>query len=380
MKVLFVYDSISAVGGGSQMAAINWLKNFNKKVINVKILTNSSSKPFLEKTLIKRTLFNKDLKLDFLYPGYSLSVRLDKKVEKEIVRFSPEIIHFNESTFIPFPLIDFAKKYHIKVIASLHTNYEKFKINTFPLSLFVKKNGLYNKFVINQQNRILGKSDFILLPSSASKKDFSLEIVDKPVFFLPYPINHYFFHPHWHKINNKKKLISISRLSGEKNIDILIEMMKFLKRDHTLTIIGDGVDRDLLETRVKKLKLDLVIKFTGWIKNNRLPAVIKKHHLFVSASSFETFGITYIEALACGLPLVVFDSRVSREVIPNNTAVFVNSLDSKIWADKISSIDKNNYKKLIKNIKKSYYKINQYDETNSTKKLVDVYEKILKLP
>lgn len=376
MKILLVYDNVSITGGGSQLAVFNWLKNLNKKGVEAKILINDAFKKYIQKDLRDKVIFNESFHLNFLYSNYSLSLRLNQDTKQEILKFQPQIIHLNEPSLISLQLINLAKKHNIKVISSFHTDYGKAKVNSFPLSLFFRPNGLFNKIIKNQQNKILKKSDYITTPSLAFKTKVLKEI-NKPVFFLPYPINHYFFKPSWQVINKPKKIITISRLSGEKNIGILIEMMRFLRKEYILTIVGDGIDRKFLQNKVKELKLGQCINFIGWIKNNDLPKIIKNHHIFVSTSTYETFGITYIETLACGLPLIIFDSPVAKEIVPSDMAIFINSLEPKIWADQIINIDGILYQKLRNNIKKNYYKINQYNEIESTNKLIEIYNNVL---
>lgn len=216
------------------------------------------------------------------------------------------------------------------------------------------------------------------MPTMSSEKDFFNKDNEKSVFFVPYPINGYFFSHSLPKARQPKRIITITRLSGEKNVDVLIEAMKYLD-NYSLTVIGDGVDKKYLQNKVLKLGLSNRIKFLGWIDNKKLIKIIKRHHLFASASTFETFGITYIETLACGLPNIVYDSPITREVIPNHMAIFVNSLNPTIWARKILDIDDSQYEKLKKNIKKDYPKLRKYHEVNSTRELISVYDKILEL-
>lgn len=376
MKILLECDVASLTGGGSQLAVFNWLINLNKRGVEAKVLTNDSFKKNVNRNIKNKIIFNKGLKLNFLFPNYSLSLGLTQDTKREILKFKPQIIHLNEPSYISFHLINFARKHNIKVITSFHTDYKKAKVSTFPLSLFFHPYGQFNRIIESQQNKIMKKSDCITVPSLIYKTNIFNKI-NKRAFHLPYPINRYFFKPNLKIINNPKRLLSISRLSGEKNVDILIEMMRYLNEKYVLTIVGDGVDMKFLQERVKKLKLNHRINFIGWIKNNDLPKIIKNHHIFVSASTYETFGITYIEALACGLPLIIYNSSVAKEVVPRDMAILISSLDPKIWADNIIKTNGILYQKLRNNIKNNYYKINQYNEIESVKKLINIYKKII---
>jgi 1,2-diacylglycerol 3-alpha-glucosyltransferase len=374
MRVLFVYDSISPIGGGSQLAIFTWLKNLNQKKIETKLLTGNISQK-VEKKILDKLILNPSLNLSFFYPHFHLSIFLNSETRKKILSFSPQIIHLHEPSILSFFILKLAKKNKIKTLISFHTNFNEAKSHT--LWFF----SLFRKLITSYQFYLLKESDFIAAPSNYYQKLLQKEGFKK-IFILPYPIKNQFF------IENKKtiltipkifKLITVSRLSAEKRIDFLIEMMSYLSNNFQLTIVGDGVDRKFLEKKVKELSLNSKIIFTGWIRNEVLPRFLKQHHLFVSASSFETFGISYIESLACGLPLIVFDYPVTREIIPKEMAIFIKELDPKKWAEELMRI-KNEPKKYLemkKQIFNNYQKILKYKQDYSTKILINIYKKIL---
>lgn len=380
MRVLFVYDSLSPIGGGSQIAVLTWIKNLNLKNIKTKLITGN----FTEKN--EKNYFSNNiniiptfsLNLSFLYPKFHLSLFLTSEAIKKINQFSPQIIHLNEPSILSFFILKFAQKNKIKTISSFHTNFSEAASNSS--WLFSKNNGLVKQLIKKYQFYLLKKSNFITTPSNYYKNLLQEEI-SKKIFILPYPISNRFF------IREKKisstipriiKLVTFSRLSGEKKIDFLIEIMRYLPNDFQLTIIGDGVDRNFLEKKVDKLSLRKNIVFTGWIKHDNLPKILKKHHLFISASSFETFGISYIESLACGLPLVLLDYHVSREIIPPGMALFIKDLNPKKWAQELIKIKKRQkYISMKKQIFVNYQKIFKYNEIKSTEILINIYKKII---
>jgi 1,2-diacylglycerol 3-alpha-glucosyltransferase len=380
MRVLHVYDSISPIGGGSQIAVMRWVKNLSKQKLNVFLLTSSFGKKNIEKNLITRCIYAQSLNLDFLYPHFSISLPLLNKQINKIKNMNINIIHFHEPSLISLQLLSLAKKWSIKTITTFHTLFQQAKAKTFPLNLlFSGKKGLANKLITLSQNYLLKHSDFITAPSFYYQ-EFLKKNFNKKVFYLPYPIADYFFLKKTTVPSFKKeiKLITVSRLSSEKNIDLIIKSLTFLDKRFSLSIVGDGVEKRYLENKVKKFSLEKRVKFYGWIDNKKLPQFLQQHHLFVSASDFETFGITYIETLAAHLPLVVYDYPVSREVIPKKTAVFVKTFDPKIWAEKIKTIfNQKSYSTLIKNINQNYHQIEQYREKESTKKLIKIYQEIL---
>ncbi|MBD7895323.1 glycosyltransferase family 4 protein [Limosilactobacillus sp. Sa3CUN2] len=113
-------------------------------------------------------------------------------------------------------------------------------------------------------------------------------------------------------------LLSLSRLAFEKNIHTLIEAMPDIlakKPDAQLLIVGDGPARETLERQVRQLYLTDHIQFAGQISNDDVHHYYQMADVFVSASDSESQGLTYDEALASDLPIVVMRSVYTDELI-----------------------------------------------------------------
>ena len=119
-------------------------------------------------------------------------------------------------------------------------------------------------------------------------------------------------------LSEKKVIVSVGRLVHRKGQDILIEAMPAIIKEvpeaHIL-MIGEGPYRGYLENRVKALGLQERITFIGRIQYADLPKHICAGDLFVMPSrsrlaglEVEGLGIVYLEASACGLPVIAGDS------------------------------------------------------------------------
>jgi len=115
-----------------------------------------------------------------------------------------------------------------------------------------------------------------------------------------------------------KVLLFVGRLAKEKNIDVLIKAMPeiVLKKPKTVLVIaGDGDEKSNLVNLSKKFKVLDNIIFTGEVKYSEIDKYYKMADFFVSASTSETQGLTYIEALASGLPVIAkYDSNLKQVV------------------------------------------------------------------
>lgn len=119
-------------------------------------------------------------------------------------------------------------------------------------------------------------------------------------------------------LTEKKVIVSVGRLVHRKGQDVLIEAMPAIIKDvpeaHIL-MIGEGPYRSYLENRVKALGIEERITFIGRIQYADLPRYICVGDLFVMPSrsrlaglEVEGLGIVYLEASACGLPVIAGDS------------------------------------------------------------------------
>jgi 1,2-diacylglycerol 3-alpha-glucosyltransferase len=141
-----------------------------------------------------------------------------------------------------------------------------------------------------------------------------------------------------------KVLLFIGRLAKEKNIEeILIAMKYYLKdkEDVKFLLIGDGPEKDILEEKAKELGIDKNTIFAGERPWNDIGIYYQLGDVFVSASQSETQGLTYIEALASGVPVVAKADRCLDGVLQDdfngyafyNQDDFVKALDSILYSN-----------------------------------------------
>ena len=99
-------------------------------------------------------------------------------------------------------------------------------------------------------------------------------------------------------------LVSVGRLAEEKNVDELLRLRAEMGNvPVTLLLVGDGPDRIRLEGATAGLGLEAPdVVFAGMVPAEQVADWYQLGALFVSASTSETQGLTYVEALAAGVP------------------------------------------------------------------------------
>jgi len=118
-----------------------------------------------------------------------------------------------------------------------------------------------------------------------------------------------------HGFTDERVVIHVGRVSYEKNIGIVIKAMKHLPDVVKLMIVGKGPALQDMKDLVKNEGLENRIVFTGFVPDEELALHYAASDIVVSASRFETQGLTITEAMACGLPAACSDGRAFLDVI-----------------------------------------------------------------
>lgn len=106
----------------------------------------------------------------------------------------------------------------------------------------------------------------------------------------------------------------VARLTEEKGVDILIAALALLKTPGVCLLIGgDGPELFRLNGQAKRLGIGARVKFLGQVSNSSV--IFSQVDLAVVPSRTEAFGMTIVEALAHGLPIVATDSGGPREIL-----------------------------------------------------------------
>lgn len=102
-------------------------------------------------------------------------------------------------------------------------------------------------------------------------------------------------------------LVHFGRMRKYKSIEVVIKAFALVKEnlpDARLLIIGDGPERESLVRLARRMGLGASVEFPGAVDTPELVTLLNKSHLFLNASPKEGWGLTVVEANACGLPVI----------------------------------------------------------------------------
>lgn len=307
---------------------------------------------------IKLTNFY-DYNLSTFYDAKSLSLLKEKAID--IVHIHTE---FGAGLFGRY----FASQNNLPVVYTYHTLYQDYGnyLKNFHLDFLSEFylpsiNFLVKKFIENVT--------MIVVPSLKTKKVLS-EITDNQrIKLLPTAIKLDKF-----KVVDNLKLLKlrqdlhlsddrtfvyIGRIAKEKNLEMVIEAFNQIKEDYNFLIVGVG---PMLE-ELKASNTNPKIKFIGGVDNSQIAYYYHLADAFISASTSETQGLTFIEAIAANKFLFLKDVELIEQLFTNlNYQAFNSVADLKIKL--IEYLNNSNYLELVKDYQNHLvdYDFNIYGE------------------
>jgi glycosyltransferase involved in cell wall biosynthesis len=149
-------------------------------------------------------------------------------------------------------------------------------------------------------------------------------------------------------------LIYVGRLSPEKNLSLLIRAFYGVTMTYgnvRLLFVGEGPERENLETQIKFMNIADKVHFTGLVDYHDIPLYLSAGDIFVTPSPSETFGLSTVEAMAAGLPVLGLDVVGTKDIVEDGVTGLITSDDVAVFTAKLIrlSTDKELRKKMGKN-------------------------------
>lgn len=309
MKILLTTDTYSPSINGVVISVNNLYKELTKRGHEVRILTLSfTGYSYKEGDVYYLRSFNARI-----YPGARGTLSYKNRFIKEIIDWSPDIVHSHTEFCTLIHAKYIRKTLGLPHIHTYHTMYEDYLCYIFKGMLISKRRAM------SIIRKLIGSVDEIITPTQKAKGSLTAYGIHKPISIIPTGIDLTRFttaEKYSEKIkelrNNigikeaDKVLIFLGRLGKEKNVDEIIMNVKELNEEQNIKmlIVGGGPYADNLKKLVNELGLSEKIIFTGMVPPEEVPLYYLLANIFVTASTSETQGLTYIEALASGLPVV----------------------------------------------------------------------------
>ena len=311
--------------------------------------------------------------------GYRKSIKI-------IAKYDLDIIHVHTEYNIAKIAIRASKKLGIPIVHTLHTSWKDYINYLFPVLDKVMHNHLLSLERKWFTEPISKASVFDIVPTKKILGDLHLYGMSNEVKIVPTGIDIEKFKKDNIDKNNleglkkslglENKLVFgfIGRTSHEKNIELILEAYAKAFSDNDavrLLIVGGGPSLDNLKKLASSLNILDKIVFTDLVSWEDIPVYYHLLDVFVNASETETQGLTYIEALASDVVLLVREDECLEDVLIDgyNGLYFKSQEELSI---KMSYLYNNNQEidRMRENTSKS---ISEYSKENYSKKINDIY-------
>lgn len=191
-----------------------------------------------------------------------------------------------------------------------------------------------NRLSLLMEKLTYTKSQTLISVSQSALQDYKEWVGLKGKTYVVYNVINEAFFNAYHPLPSRTgitRLVAVGSLRRQKNYTNLVRSFMHLKDvDVTLDIYGTGEEQNELELLIKKHHLPVTLKGV----TNDIPVILRDYDAFIMSSLFEGYGIAPVEAMAAGLPLILSNLEVFKE-ITGGGATFFDPLQTKSIADAV---------------------------------------------
>lgn len=249
-----------------------------------------------------------------LYDRARVGTLLSSPIHRALAAWSPDVIH-SQCEFTTYVWARrLAQELAIPLVHTYHTIYEDYT------HYFSPSRPMGRRLAATFSRRMLAPADAVVAPTGKVETILHCYGIRAPIHVSPTGLDLTHFRPARTGAERadadrlrrslgigpgQRILLSLGRLAREKNVEELFDLLSALE-DPTLTllVVGDGPHRDQLAELARRSGAADRIVLAGAVPPPDAVRFYRLADVFVSASRSETQGLTYIEALASGLPVL----------------------------------------------------------------------------
>ena len=213
-------------------------------------------------------------------------------------------------------------------VATIHNTYGE---GTGPLVALSRLNDKLYLRTLRHAQRVLCVSDFVRQEfarhgAKLARMDVSYNAVDPPA---NEPVSSQ------ETLAPKPYAVAVCRMVPLKGLDLLLEAWPQV-HELDLVLVGDGPHRAKLAQRAERLGLRGRVRFTGWVSEDEKVRLLRGAIVYLHPSRFEAFGLSILEAMAEGAPVVCSDAGGIPEAV--GSAGPLLRRDAALWTTAINRL------------------------------------------
>ena len=390
MKIALFADSYLPDINGVVSSVVLLRKKLIEHGHDVWVITNHKGFMKIERDDKEQIIRLPGIELKQLY-GYKATQPLHLLYLDEIKALNFDIIHNQQEFGVGMYASIVSKTLKIPMVRTYHTAYEEY--TSYFMPIYNKTFDELAKKAISSLSYVIGEDCLRLIAPSKKTKDMLIGYgITTPIEVIPTGLETEQFRSSnftaeqlkdlRHELgiqDDERMFIYVGRVATEKSIDIVIKGFgKAVEKhpDSKLVIVGDGPSFNELKELVSNMKLEDKIIFTGRKPHDDVPLYYNAADCFMSASITETQGMTYIEALASGLPIICrYDEVLDDVLLDGENGYFFKDEDE--LSEKIDQFLSLNESDLKKMKDKALEVADLYDPDLFAYKVADLYERVI---
>ncbi|BCB08666.1 hypothetical protein HHSLTHF2_25560 [Vreelandella venusta] len=267
-------------------------------------------------------------------------------------RFKPDIIHVHHPFWLGSMGLWMGRRLRVPVVYTYHTRLEHYA-HFVPLPGALFRNLISHSLIKHFSNRCQG----VIVPTYSAEEYLRMIGVKTPTLIQPTGIDTAQFADtdrdaleelrHQLSIDPADTvLVSVSRISQEKNIGFMLEALAELKKlgrqSLRLLLIGDGPDRQAVQQHIEALALQEQVTLVGAVPPEKMARYYHLGDIFVFASTSETQGMVILEAMAAGLPVVAVRSSGIDDVVRDGFNGYKTPQNRQKWGQRVMALAEDN--------------------------------------
>jgi glycosyltransferase involved in cell wall biosynthesis len=327
--------------------------------------------------------------LSFIHTDSFVPVFFGNEVRRIFDSFQPEIVHIQDHYPLSKLVLDQAKKRGIKVMGTNHFSPDNLT-PYIPGASGLKP--LYNRVLWNWMIQIYNRLDMVTAPSRSAVDLILKNGLTVPAFPLSCGADLTRFYPNpsldrtacrlsYGLDPNKTIFLFVGRLDKEKKIDLWLEALSLIQRDDIqLAIAGNGAEMEELMALAKEFKLANRVRFINYVRNEEVNSLLNSADVFVLASESESLSIASLEAMACGLPLLLADAFALPDLVTPEINGYLFKPNNAEDAAHYMALLADHPERREAMGHASYEKAQLHDLRNTVLQYISLYEKLLVVP